>query len=238
MAQRYLRDAQVEVPYIDSRWLLGESAGTTYVFDDVGGIYLQAIGSPTLGQPPLVRGDQYTSAMGGYTAQANGFGAAVTGFSLLSGATVEGVTCQELKNGTSFYLLNAPGQAQLQVTGSGISFSVWTAAQHTLTASNVLTGPPQIIQGTYDPTGQVQAIYVDGVQVASQVLSGSLAATTTGNVQILTAVSASATIALGQDVAIYGGALPQSRITQHFHAFAQQWQDPAHSFTYPYISVK
>jgi hypothetical protein len=238
MAQRFLRDAQLEVPYLESRWMLGEPSTFNYVFDDVGGIVLPAVGSPTLGLPPLVQDDPFTSARGGYTAQLDGFQASVAGFAFGSGVTVEGVTVQELIHGTSFYLFNAPGQAQLEVIGSGIAWSMWTGAQHTLTAASVLTGPPQIIQGTYDPTAQVQAIYVDGVLVASQVLSGTVAASTTGNTQLLVAAAASNTIALGQDIAVYNGALSQGRITQHFSAFMQIWSDPGHAQFYPYIAVK
>jgi hypothetical protein len=217
--------------------MLGEPAGTGYVFDDVGGLVLLILGTPTLGLPSLARGEQYTSARGGYTTQTNGFQAAVSGYLFGNGVTVEGATQWDYVNGSSFYLFNAPGQASLEITGAGVSFSVWTAAQHTLTAASVLTGPPQVVQGTYDPAGGLQAIYVDGALVASQALTGAVATVTTGNTQLLTAAASSATVALGQDIAIYDGALPQSRITQHFAAFMQQWVDPGHVFTYPYIGV-
>lgn len=237
MARRYLRDSQLEVPYLVSRWLLGEPSSLGYVYDDVGGIVLLPTGSPTLGLPSMVGADTLTSAMGGYTAQQNYFSTAAS-FSLTAGVTVEGVTVQEYVHGSSFYLFNAPGQAQVQVSGAAVNFSVWSPTQNMLlTVTNVLTGPPQLVTCTYDPVALLQTIYVDGVQVAQQSASGPVASSTTGAVQLLAPVANVATTALGQDIAVYNGALSPSRVTQNFAALMQQWQDPGHVYTYPYVSV-
>lgn len=238
MARRLLRDAQVEIPYLNSRWLLDEPAGHSYVYDDFGGLVLPTTGSPVLGSPSMIRGDSFTSAVGGYTSQINDFSAAISGFTFASGVTIEGVTTAALSG--SFYLFNAPGQAQLEISSGGsVSFGVYAVGPtlHTLTASSVLLGPPQLVQGTYDSVANIQAIYVDGVEVASQALTITVNEDTTGNTQLLQPASNVATVAQGQDVAIYDGALPPNRITEHFAAFMQQWLDPGHVMTYPYIAV-
>lgn len=225
----FLRDRQLEVPYVQSRWLLGEDAGSAYVSDDVGGLILVSTGSPVLGLQSLAELDVQTSAQGGYAGVISGFSASVAAFLLTDGITVEGVTARD-PNGVSFNLFLAPGQASLVVVGTNVQFSVWTGAQHTLTASNVVLGWPQLVQGTYDPAAQLQTIYVDGVEVAQQALSGDIAGATTGNTTILTATSSSSCVARGQDVAIYNGALSANHVVEHFQTFMQASQP--HALTY------
>jgi hypothetical protein len=204
----------------------------------VGGLVLSLLGTPTLGVPPIVKGDPSTCALGGYTAQLNGFQASIASFTLTNGCSVEGATSREYAHGTAYYLFNAPGQAQLTISAQDVSFSIWTAAQHTLTTTtHPITGPPQLVEGVYDPVAQLQLIYVDGALITSQALSGSVAASTTGNTQLLVATTSSACAALGQDIAIYNGPLSANRALEHFQAFQQEWLDPGHVHAYPYIGV-
>lgn len=227
---RFLRDVQIEVPYIQSRWLLGEVAGSAYVFDDVGGIILPNVGMPTLGLQSLAELDVQTSAQGGYSGALAGFTGSVAAYLFSNGVTIEGATARD-PNGVSFNLFSAPGQASLVVAGANVQFSIWTGSQHTLTATGVISGWPQLVQGTYDPVAQLQTIYVDGAQVAQQALSGAVAGVTTGNTVLLTATSSATCVARGQDVAVYNGALSANRIAEHFQTFMQDSQDP-HVLTY------
>jgi hypothetical protein len=233
----YLRDLQTTLPSIISRWLLTEPSGPI-VYDDVGGIELIAIGSPTLGLPSLAKGDQYTSAQGGSPDLVpSGFGASVTEFALSEGVSVEGISAAD-PNGIEFSIFNAPGQAQLQISGADVVFTVWTSSSNALTASGPIIGYPQHIVGTYDPVAEIQAIYVDGNLVASQSLTGSVASSTTDDTQLLyQPTPETACIALGQDIAIYGGALSANDVLTNFQAFAQVWPDPGHTMTYAPIGV-
>jgi len=234
---RFLFDAQLEVPSIVSRWLLAEVAGAPHVFDDAGGILLPTLGSPTLGIASMARGDGNTCAQGGYSSQLDGFSASVAAFDVVSGVSVEGITALD-PHAVTFHLFTAPGQAQLDIAGAQISFSVWTTGQSTLTTTtSPLFGPPQLVQGVFDPGAQKQLIYVDGVLVASKTLSGSVATSTTGNTEVLVAGSASACVARGQDVAVYSAPLSANRVLEHYQAFAQQWLDPEHTRVYPYIGI-
>src|ERR1700752_5037042 len=232
----FLRDIQLEDPIIISRWLLSEPAGSNAIADDVGGVQLVSTGTPTLGLPTLCDQGKLTSAQGGYSTQLDGFAAPVAAFLFESGVTLEGATARD-PHGVTFNLFNAPGQAQLQIAGANVVFTVWTSASHALTATGVIIGYPQHIIGIYDPVAQLQQIYVDGALVASQALSGSVAVATTGNTQILVASSSSACVALGQDVAAYNGPLSVNRVVQHFQAFGQIWPDPGHALTYTKIGV-
>jgi hypothetical protein len=232
----FLRDIQLEHPYVLSRWLLSEPAGSSLVFDDVGGVILLRSGSPTLGEPTLCKGDVSTCCRGGYSTQQDYLQATVTAFALTAGVSLEGVTARD-PNGVSFSLVDAPGQAQILVAGADVQFSVWTTSQSMLTASSVMSGWPQHVVGTYDPVAQLQELYVDGALVAKQMLVGAVAAATTGNTVLLQPTSSSSCVALGQDVAVYGGALQPSRVAQHFAAFAQVWPDPGHVVSYTPIGV-
>jgi hypothetical protein len=233
----YLRDAQVELSYLVARWLLDDASGPG-VADDVGGILLLQSGSPTLGVQGLCRGDRLTCALGGYTAQANYFSAPVTAFILSSGASIEAVTALD-PNGQTFSLLSVPGQAQLVVANQDLQWTVWIGATaHLLAASSVLVGYPQHVVGAYDPVAQVQAIYVDGALAASQTLSGAVGTPATGATAILEPSGTSACAALGQDVALYDGALSASRVAHHFRAFAQVWAEPGRVPTFPRIGVR
>lgn len=236
MASIFLRDVQTEHPYLISRWLMREAVGSQYVYDDTSGITLPITGAPVLGQPSLARKETLTSARGGSVGSTPaGFSASVASFALTSGVSVEGIVCMGPAMGT-FNLFSAPGQTSLVVAGTSVQFSVWTGAQHTLTASGVLTGVPQHVIGTYDPVAQFQTIYVDGAQVAQQTLSGAVAASTTANTVLLTSAGTNV-VALGQDIAVYNGALPQSRVTEHFQAFAQVWTDPTRVHAYGALTV-
>jgi hypothetical protein len=235
----YLAETQNEVPFLISRWLLAEPSTASSISDDVGGISLSLLGSPTLGVPPIVKGDPSTCALGGYTSQLNGFTASVASFSFTSGCSIEGATSREYAHGQAYYLFNAPGQAGLTISGQDVSFNVWSGGSNVALTSSThpITGPPQLVQGIYDPVAQRQAIYVDGALVISQTMSGSVATSTTGNTQLLVATTSAACYALGQDIAIYNGPLSANRVLEHFQAFQQEWQDPGHVHAYPYIGA-
>ncbi len=169
----FLRDIQTEHPNLVSRWLLTEQVGPL-IYDDIGGFQLIATGTPSYNLPSLCKGDRFSSVQGGYSAQVNGWEAPVEGFDFSDGVMIEAITARD-PNGTEFSVFYSPGQARLQINGANVVFTVWTTASHALTATGPIIGYPQHVVGIYDPVAQLQQIYVDGVLVASQALSGVVA---------------------------------------------------------------
>jgi hypothetical protein len=240
-SQRYtqlLKDIQTEVPFITNRWKLDDVIDSTFITDDVSEFPMSVIGSPTFGRPGLNKQDTQTSALCGYATQRNHFEQALAAYPLGNGLTVEGITAKE-PNGANFELFEMPKQFAVAIQGgSTISFYVWIGVtEHILTAAKVLMGHPQLVQCVYDPIAKLQAIWVDGTKVAEHALEGTVGSTITGNAKMLYANALTRTEAIGQDIAIYAGPLSQQQITEHFQAFKQILQDPAHSRTYPQIAV-
>ncbi len=230
-----LRDKQSEIPYLQSRWLLKEPAGSNFITDDISGVILGKTGVPSLGIASMCKGDSYTCASGGYSSGvANGFQATSVNFNFTNGVTLEAVVAADPKAGAGNIFL-ANGQAGLSISANLVTFTVWIGGTGTAFASTpALSGWPQIVHGTYDPVADLQCLYLDGALVSQGSRSGSVSSTST-SVSALTGSSAS--VIQAQDIAVYNGALSANRVLQHFQAFAQIWYDPAHVRSYTPIGV-
>jgi hypothetical protein len=173
-----LSDLQTEqFPFLLCRWKCNDAA--THVVDDIGGITIPKVGTPTFQGPPLGKNDITTACV--YGSVGNYFSLLNPGLPFSStrlGVTVEALSAQE-PNGNSFAIFGAPGWASLVVSGSSVTFSFWgagsAAAPTVLTASNVLYGPGQHIVGTMDESAGTINIYVDGALVATAAAGYSVA---------------------------------------------------------------
>ena len=231
-----LRDRQVELPYVQSRWLLREAAGGLTVTDDVSGVILTATGSPVLGLTSMCKGDSYTCASGGYASGTpSGFTASSVNVNLVNGITLEAVVAADPKAGAG-NIIAIGGVASLEISLNYVSFTVTIGGTSEAFGSTMspLSGWPQLVHGTYDPVSQTQCLYLDGVLQSQGSRSGATATSET-SVSLLTGSSNS--VIQAQDVAVYNGPLSANRVLEHFNAFGQVWYDPAHVLSYTPIGV-
>lgn len=224
LAMTTLSEAQVEVPSIISRFKMSDAPTSQVAYDDAGGLALTIVGVPTRGLPGMGRGDAAAFCSAGSVG--NLWSATLTPWVLTGGLSVEAITCAE-PSARAFSVIKATGQFKLNVEGENVAWTVKTAAEHTITAT-ALKGFPQHVVAVYDIVAGLQMIYVDGVLVASAALTGAINTSLSEAVTLLAPTTGSATQAVGQDIAIYGGPLSAARIKQHFVAFRQILSDPGH----------
>lgn len=225
LAMTTLSESQVEIPSIITRFKMSDAATSQVAYDDVGGLAITIVGTPTRELPGMSRGDAAAFCSAGSVG--NLWSANLTSWVLAGGLSVEAIVCAE-PNGNGFSVIKAPGQFKLNVEAGNVVWSVNTSTENTLTKTSVLKGFPQHIVGVYDIVAGMQRIYVDGVLVASTAITGAIAATLTGPGALLAPVSAAVTQAVGQNIAVYGAALSAARVKQHFDNFRQVLSDPGH----------
>lgn len=177
-----LSQVQLEHPFIISRLKMSDSASAQVAVDDVGGLSFPVIGSPERQLSSIVSGDTSPCSCG--LGSANYWEAVLQPWVLTNGLAVEAV-CVRDPYGGNLTLFAAPGQFELKALNEQLSWTVKTAANHTLTAAAQLHGWPQHVVCNYDIAAGLQSIYVDGALVASQALSGAISNALSGNVVLL-----------------------------------------------------
>lgn len=238
--------AQLEIPFLISRYKLNDSLGSQVAIDDISGLNLFIAKEPLKGLPSISGGDQSTCSAGYQTSTGpnNHWESQINVWSLVNGVSVEAIVCAE-SNHNAFVIFLSPSQFNLQVKEGGkVSWGVNVEkVENTLSTSSntVLKGWPQHVVATYDLIAKTQNIYVDGSLVVSAPLSGqiSIPTPTLQNVFMLFPSGAKQNIqAMAQDIAIYSGALSASRVKQHFEAFRQILTDPGHVRIFGQIGVE
>ena len=177
-----LSQVQLEHPFIISRLKMSDSASAQVAVDDVGGLSFPVIGSPERQLPSIVSGDTSPCSCG--LGSANYWEAVLQPWILTNGLAVEAV-CVRDPYGGNLTLFAAPGQFELKALNEQLSWTVKTAANHTLTAAAQLHGWPQHVVCNYDIAAGLQSIYVDGALVASQALAGAISTALSGNVVLM-----------------------------------------------------
>ena len=204
-------------------WRLGETGGTV-AHDESGhghdGTY---VGGTTLGQPGALTGDPDTCArFDGTTGQVDVGAifdfAGTTPFSLEAWvyATLLDTTYRHVVTQASFNSAGNPVDGTYLILYSGTTdfgFERWSASTAVLAVDvNAYPGVNQWVHVVATFDGSIGTVYVDGTAVGAETTQGAAAAS---GVHMLWGNLLQGEL---DEVAVYGAALPQARITAHYQA--------------------
>jgi Concanavalin A-like lectin/glucanases superfamily len=228
-----LTSMQLGSPHIVSLWQLGEAEDAIFAKDEVSQQTLSKTGVPSFGNVGLARRDPTTSLFAGYAQGGSAVEHSHLSRSMAAkaykffGLTIEALTAAEL-NGKEFELISLPSQFKVTIKGKTVAFMVKTAAEHTLTATNVLAGYPQHLVCVLDTRAEKQYVYVDGVKVAEGACSASVNSGAAETLYVGKSISAARTEARIQNLAVYVETMPAQDVQTNFEAARYVLPDPVH----------